>query len=78
MENYRTKQSVEVGRDYQDRILSRIETSPTRLPERNYLVDNIEGCACPPCLCEKSLWTIVLSPAGITAAGGAYLATSPL
>lgn len=38
----------------------------------------LDGCHCPPCGCLRNKWTLILAPAGIGAAGGAFLLTSPL
>lgn len=64
---------------YEERtILSKINSLDSKLQESeltNYAIDN---CACPPCGCQKTIYTVILSPAGIAAASGAYLVASPL
>jgi len=72
MNEYTTRREAEITdvmRGYDDSRLSE---------DRDMSKDSIDNCACPPCGCLLKAWLLPLSPAGIGAAGGIFLATSPL
>ncbi len=73
-----SQQDMHKTKEYQLMILKELEDSEDRISEKKGLEYNVDGCACPPCGCQKSPYTFVLSPVGIAAAGGALVATSPL
>lgn len=72
MEKYESR-----ARNESEALLDELSQRSTQLPraERAY---NIDNCSCPPCGCLSRPWLLPLSPAGIGAAGGIFLATSPL
>jgi hypothetical protein len=58
--------------DYRQNLLKELKSSITNVDKANGLEYRIDGCGCMPCLCNRSAWTIVLSPAGIAAGVAAY------
>ncbi|MBU2616770.1 MAG: hypothetical protein KKB79_02180 [Nanoarchaeota archaeon] len=63
---------------YESRILEELESSPSNVDQSKRLEYNIDGCSCMGCGCFKSVWTMVVSPAGIAAGMAAYAADAAL
>jgi len=58
--------------DYHQTLLKELKSSITNVDKASGLEYQIDGCGCMPCLCNRTLWTIVLAPAGIAAGTAAY------
>jgi len=80
-ETYKTETPCQKDFAYngkQKDLLYEIANSNTNLSKASNLESSIAGCSCPPCGCEQSVWTLILSPGGIGAAGGIFVGFSPI
>jgi len=68
----------EVNEEYTEKLLKKLNSEAIRIPDEEISAYNIDGCKCPPCVCQRSNLLLILSPIGIGVAGGIFLSTSPL
>ena len=73
-DNYKIKSNAP---SYQ-KVLYDLKKSDTNISKASGLENSVAGCGCPPCGCTGSLWTLVLSPGGVGAAGGILVGFSPI
>lgn len=62
---------------YRTDVLDELKDSYTNIGDSG-LDYNVDGCGCMSCLCHRSAWTVVLSPAGIAAGMAAFAADAVL